>query len=713
MPDFAKEKFMQNFLKFSVISGFLFSLLIQSNAVFAQATQPAAQTDVPVKTVVLFSSGVGYFEHFGTVTGNGSTELRFKTDQINDILKSLLLEDMDGGKVSSVLYPSQDPIEKTLKSFQVDITGNPPLGDLLNQLRGAKLTVTKSDGSKVSGIILGVEKKDRPAQDDPKTIIHASVLNLLTGASIHSIRLDQLDDIQLDDPALQEELTKALAALAQSRDQDKKPVDINFRGDGDRRVRIGYVIETPIWKTSYRLMLPGDAKDKAKLQGWAIVENQTDNDWNGVQLSLVSGRPISFVQNLYSPLYIPRPVVQPELYASLNPTLDQGGIAAAKASRRLALSQNAPLAEAGAEAPGGAIGGALEAGRDRRQLTDKIATATPAPPMNPTASVTAAASGSQLGELFQYTVSDPVNLPRQKSAMLPIITDNVDCEKLSVYNASVLPKNPLNGVQLKNTTGKHLLQGPVTVLESNSYAGDARIDNLPPGQERLLTYGIDLQMTIDSTKNTQTNDIKSAKIVKGVLMGQRKLVFSQDYVADNKSDHAKTLIIEHPIHQGWQLDEPKKPMETTDTLYRFKGNVDPDKTSTLTVKEEQVQEENFEILGCDVGTLQSYQQTGAISKEVRDALIKAMQLRQAVADLQQQVQEHDAQIQAIRTDQAPIRENMKTVDRSGQYFKRLETKLNDQETQIEKLQSERDDLNEKQKQAQKDFEDYLSGLTVG
>ena len=114
------------------------------------------------------------------------------------------------------------------------------------------------------------------------------------------------------------------------RDQDKKPVTINFTGDGERHVRIGYVVETPVWKTSYRLILPAGAQDKPKIQGWAIVENQTDNDWNGVQLSLVSGRPISFIQDLYQPLYIPRPVVQPELYVSLTPQQYDGGIAAGK-----------------------------------------------------------------------------------------------------------------------------------------------------------------------------------------------------------------------------------------------------------------------------------------------------------------------------------------------------------------------------------------------
>src|SRR6185436_19001077 len=134
------------------------------------------------------------------------------------------------------------------------------------------------------------------------------------------------------------------------------------------------------------------------------------------------------------------------------------------------------------------------------QLSEVVVTSN-ASFMDAAASVRAMASAAKLGELFQYTVGN-VTLARQKSAMLPIITDNVELERLSIYNASVLRTNPLNGVRLKNTTGKHLLQGPVTVLEKGAYAGDARVDNVPPGQERLLSYGIDLDVLVDNTKNS-------------------------------------------------------------------------------------------------------------------------------------------------------------------------------------------------------------------
>ncbi len=701
------------------VSAALFSAYLQAAG---PATQPAA--DVPVKEVVLFSSGVGYFEHYGTVQGDGSTELHFKTAQINDILKSLVLQDMDGGKVAAVTYPSQDPIAKTLKSFQVDITANPPLADLLNQLRGAKVTITVN-GEKTTGVILGVEKKRvvvKGEKSDDQTA-WAPVLNLVSDGKIVSQAMDPISSIELDDPQLQEELNKALLALAGARDQDKKPVKISFTGTGERHVRLGYVVETPIWKTSYRLLL-GDESDKniaatrptmadGKLQGWAIVENQTDNDWNNVELSLVSGRPISFVENLYQPLYIPRPVVEPELFASLRPRVYEAGNAAFG------------VAEAAAAAPTAMPGGFGGGGERQLQMRKAVAInggslaydhdaageQAYAKPMDAASSVQSVASAASVGELFEYTVGS-VTLPRQRSAMLPIITDPIEVERVSIYNQSVMAKNPLNGARVKNTTKKHLLAGPITVIDGATYAGDAQIDNLPPGQERLLSYGVDLQVTMDAANNHQENAIQTGRIAKGILYITHKLVQTQDYIATNKSDHDKTLIIEHPRLGGWSLVETVDPMEKTDSLYRFRENLPAGKSAKLTVKEQLVQDEQLVMLNTDPGPLDFYRQQGAIPKPVADALAKAITLKQAMVDTQRQIDEAKSHLSDITTEQNRIRDNLRTVAQNSQYYTRLMTKLNDQENEIEKTQKAEADLQKQLDSQRGDFESYVSNLNV-
>jgi len=664
----------------------------------------AAVADVPVTKVLLFSSGVGYFEHAGSVRGNSATELRFKTNQINDILKSIVLQDQDGGRVGAITYPSQDPLAKTLKSFQVDITRNPSLADLLNQLRGARVTF-QAQAERLSGTILGVETR-RKASERGEPPVDVPVLNLLTGATIRAVELQSIGGLSLDDPQLQDELSKALEALVQARDQDKKPVTINFTGTGERRVRIGYVVETPVWKTSYRLLL-GEKGSPSRLQGWAIVENQTESDWNGVALSLVSGRPISFVMDLYQPLYSTRPTVVPELFAGLRPQVYDAATEADKA--RVALR-----APAAADAPR-RIGYTPDGRPDVVQLSEVVVTGA-APGARATAnfaaSVEAMASTAKMGELFQYSVPN-VTLARQKSAMLPIIADTVALERLSIYNAGVLRTNPLNGVLLKNTTGKHLLQGPLTVLDQGGYAGDARIDNVPPGQERLLSYGIDLDVAMDNTKMRDTATVVTAKISKGTLIVSRRLTSTQAYAADNKSDKDKTLVIEHPIRPGWKLVSEQKPFETTPAVYRFKGIAPANKVTTLAVVEQFVQQEAIAMLPADVGQLMYQSRTGEIPQAVRDAIGKAIELKQSALDLEQQINARSQRIAEITAEQNRIRENMKTVAQNTQYYDRLLAKLNEQETSIESLQKERDTLIGARDALRRQLEAYLAALNVG
>ncbi len=668
-------------------------------SLFAQA--PRATTDVPVAKVVLFSSGVGYFEHAGSVRGNGATELRFKTSQINDILKSIMLQDQDGGRVGAITYPSQDPIAKTLKSFQVDITSNPSLAALLNQLRGAHVTI-QSQAERLSGTVLGVETRRKSG--DKESAVDVSVLNLLTGATIRAIELQSVSNLTLDDAQLQDELTKALAALTQARDQDKKPVTINFTGSGDRRVRIGYVVETPIWKTSYRLLL--DAKGTGgALQGWAIVENQTESDWNGVSLSLVSGRPLSFIMDLYQPLYATRPTVVPELFAGLHPQLYEAGFATDSIGGRGRGVGN-PARRLGYGPDGQALMSRLES------IVVTGAGASANVSMDAAESVRSMATTSKLGELFQYTVGN-VTLARQKSAMLPIITDSIELERLSIYNASVLATNPLNGARLRNTTGKHLLQGPVTVLDAGSYAGDARIDNVPPGQERYLSYGIDLDVLVSDRRNMQTSTVTAAAINKGMLTISRKLLSSQEYVADNKATRDKTLIIEHPVKAGWTLVDTQKPVETTSGVSRFKVVVPAGKLTTLIVKEEVVQAERLAMASTEIGHLEATARGGAISPAVRAAIVKAIQLKQAALDVERIISMRLQQITEITAEQGRIRENMKTVAQSTPYYERLLTKLNEQESAIEKLQKERVELTSKRETLRAALEEYLNSLTVG
>ena len=330
-----------------------------SGAALVHGEEPTVSR-LPLKKVVMFNSGVGFFQHDGEVTGDTQVEMKFNVDDVNDLLKSMVVQDLNGGRISTVTYASRDPITKTLKTFAVDLTDNPTLADLLDQVRGEK--VEAEAPNKIVGTILGVEKRKQKVGENET--VENEFLNLLTDEGLRSLPLASIARIKLLNESLDRELRQALTILALGHSADKKSVTLKFLGDGRRQVRVGYIQEAPIWKTSYRLVLNDEGQPL--LQGWALVENTTEEDWKDVSLTLVSGRPISFIMNLYEPLYVPRPVVEPELFASLRPQtygqdLDRAeGEFAGKAAapKRRMLADAAPMAPAPMAAPAaGGLGG--------------------------------------------------------------------------------------------------------------------------------------------------------------------------------------------------------------------------------------------------------------------------------------------------------------------------------------------------------------------
>ncbi|MEX2120659.1 MAG: hypothetical protein WD847_13785 [Pirellulales bacterium] len=665
-----------------------------------RSQQPGSQ--LPLKKVVLFNSGVGFFQHDAEVEGDAQVELKFNVEDINDLLKSMVLEDLGGGRISTVTYGSQDPITKTLKTFAIDLTDNPTLAQLLGQIRGEKVEIEAPN--KISGTILGVEtRKQKVSQDD---VIDAEFLNLLTAEGLRSVPLAGVSGIRLLNPQLDDELRQALTVLAMGHATDKKSVKLNFLGQGKRPVRVGYIQESPIWKTSYRLVL-GD--ERPFLQGWAIVENTTEEDWQDVALTLVSGRPISFVMNLYQPLYVPRPVVEPELFASLRPRtygqdLDEAEADFAKQAKEpaRALALGRLYREQAPKAP--AADGAFYAGA--RVVEERLGE------IDLAQGGRAMAQAADVGELFQYAIDTPVTLPRQQSAMLPIMNGSVEGEKLSIYNPAVQAKHPLNGLRLKNSTGLHLMQGPITVFDGGAYAGDARIDDLPPGSERLISYALDLDVEVAMETKGSPEQLVSVRIAKGVLYSSRKYTRSQNYLVKNSGDDARQVLIEYPFDAAWKLLAPAKPAEKTRDMYRFALAAEPGKPATLVVEEEQVVRQEVAVNNLDDGMIQFYLNARVVSDEVKRALTEVVKRKREIEQLAVRHQELEQQINVISQEQARIRENMAQLDRQSDLYNRYVKKFASQEDQVEQLRGQIADTQQQLTSKRKSLDEYLLGLDL-
>jgi hypothetical protein len=664
--------------------------------------------DLPLQRVVLFSSGVGYFEHGGTVEGNAQAELRFRAEDINDLLKSMVVEDLGGGQISTVDYGSKDPISKTLGSFSVDLTKNPTLADLLVQIRGDRVELEAPN--KITGQIVGVEQKTRKLASDE--VIQVDVLTLLTDEGLRSVPLDTVSRIQLLNEKLNAELHKALGLLASSHDSDKKTVTLQFHGEGKRQVRVGYIQQTPIWKTSYRLVL--DEKKAPFLQGWAIVENTSETDWSNVNLTLVSGRPISFTMDLYQPLYVPRPEEQLELYASLRPQRYGQDLAKVRELLSELLAEDrpgesTPPAEAGAwaDAANEMVANAPAkpgyAGRVRNLGIDRLSLAR---------GVKARATGGEVGELFQYDIAMPVTLPRQQSAMLPIVNQEVKGDKVSIYDQNVQPKHPLNGLQLTNSTKLHLMQGPITVFDGGVYAGDAIINDLPPGGQRLASYALDLETEVAPETKGETGQLVSLQLLKGTAIVSQKQMRTVQYTIKNSGTRPKTVLIEYPLRAEWTLVQPKQPAEKTRDKYRFAVAAKPGEPSKLTVQEEHLQQQQIVLTNLDDQAMQYYLSAPVVSEKVKKALREIVQQKQQLQQATDQRSQLEQQIQAITQEQTRIRENMDRLDRTSDLYKRYVKKFSDQEDQVEKLRGQIQELLTKEQGLRKTLDEYLANLNV-
>lgn len=679
----------------------------------AEAWRAKNANTLPVTRLTLYRSGVGSFERRGQITGDMSVQLKFNVDQINDILKSMVVLDM-GGRVESVGYGSKDPLSRRLSSFGVDISDNPSMAALLARLRGTNVTVTTTEGP-VTGSVLGTETRPE-AQGAATAPIQVTYLNLISGG-IRSVKLSDVKSFVVNDEQLAAELDKALAAMADQRADRIKTVDISTRGAGARELVVAYVHETPVWKTSYRLVIPDEKAGKnsqTNIQGWAIVENTTDEDWENVSLALVAGQPVSFKMDLYEPLYSPRPTVAVPMAAGVMPKVYD---LALRADLERAEMKVANRATPGA---GGVVGGYKDAARAAEMPAPASAMAERRGGVSAGKAMSgddllafgmpAAAHGEE-GELFRYELDAPVTIQRQRSAMLPILGAPIESRRVSIYNPGDGQPHPMRGLELTNNTSMQLMPGPVSVFEGGTYAGDAQIGHIPAGDKRLLAFATDLEVGV-TTKSSTDSVVRKTRIVKGVLERTIKYVNTSEYTFVNKDmARGRTLLVEQPRMGGYEL-VGISPTETTETLYRFEVGLEAGKAGTLKIPQEATGSTTLAVTDIDTRTLFEYCTDGKASEAVINAVRELAKRRDALEVARQKVSALETSTAEIDKDQSRLRQNMNQLDRASQLYAQYMQKLTAQEKKIDELGVQLEQARDGVRSSEKELADFVATLSV-
>lgn len=667
----------------------------RSTAVSARGAMPqppmSPVSSLPIRRVILYSNGVAYIERRGMISGNAEISLSFKQSQVDDVLKSMVVLDLGQGKIGAVSYNSSAPASARTAEipFSVDAEsgseGTGGLAEVLSQMQGAKVAVTSAKASAV-GSILTVEKRSIAGEKDKPSSTGYFLVIASDAGEISGFDLSEVKSIKILDDGTKRDISEFANAMASTRRRDAKTIVVTSNGTGQREMVVSYTIAAPIWKTTYRVVL--DKEGKPFFQGWAIVDNVSDEDWQSVQLSLVSGSPVSFIQNLQKPLYRYRPVIpipddlnlDPQVYDAENEVGSGSG------------TGNGYGSGSGSGNGDGNGYGAVSVNSSMVSV-DGVETSISDSLINQQSGVQTAATGSELGDLFEYRISEPVTVSRNRSALIPIVQTMMDGERVSIYNESFRQDRPMGGMMLTNTTPLTFEGGSLTVLDRDAYAGEALMERLKPKEHRLISFALDLGTKVSTESKADVRPAQLIKVVKGVFQAHYFKTEEKIYKIANQTDREKVVYIEHPVRQNWGLsDETVAPETVTDRFYRFRIVLKPFEKVELPVTERLGLMDSYALSNLSTDQVELFVSRRYINAATRDKLLKLITLRQQIYDENVKLQTLRAELSNIEDDQKRLRSNIESLAKTPEaksLIARYVAKAGEQETRIEAIEKER------------------------
>ncbi len=640
---------------------------------------PAAAADLALKRVMLSSAGVGYFEYEAELDGPATLGLDVPLDEVDDVLTSLVVFD-NAGAVGTVELPGRD---NTRASF-----GNVPFGpealrsaiDYLNSLQGVEISV--QGPRPMTGRIVHADRVAETLPAPPgqtPAAVQRTRVTILSPDGLRQFVLEDADSIQVTDPDLRARIGAALESLRREANQSLRHLTLHSTGDGHRTVRVGYVAAAPLWKASYRLVLPAKDGDPARSQGWAVLENQSGADWNGVALTLQYGNPVTFRQAIYQSYYVQRPEVPVEVLGRILPGVDTRASPA-----ELAMQKSAPAGGARALAAPPAPAAGAQA--------DVLA---------PPADQVQAAEGAE-ETIFQLPAS--VTLAAGHTASVPIIDRGIPAERVDLATGN--DPHPLSAIRITNDTGTSIPAGVLTLYNSTgaaTFAGDARLGGLPDGEHRLLSFAQDLRTTVErsSTGETTLVSLTAADGVLHITTRQREVLH---VTLTAPANEPRQVLVEIPREgdrtlalQGGAIPGT----EETATAWRVPVTLNPGEVRHLTAYIDRLQSEQTALLADNAQAVVRLLNEQTLTPEARAALLRVAELRQEEAAKRAAVDQIKAQQASILQDEDRIRRNLAAVAANDALHARLTRALDADETRLEQLNQALDQATAAAEQAHK------------
>jgi hypothetical protein len=600
----------------------------------------AHASDLTLRRVMLSTGGVGYFEYEAEANGPTTLGLDVPLAQVDDVLASLVVFDSAGG-VGGLELPGLDANHAAFADVPF---GPQSLGSALDYLNSLQGVVLEVKGPRpMTGRLLRAERVSEGAATPPDARIWRTRVTLLTAAGLGQFVLEEADSVQVSDPDLRARIDRALGTLRGEAAHDARHLSLRSTGAGPRKVRVGFVAGAPLWKATYRLVLPAKEGDKARLQGWAVLENASAADWNNVDLSLQYGNPVTFRQALYRSYYVQRPEVPVEVLGHILPNVDTG-------------AAPAPMARAAA--------GSM---RMMAKAMPPSAAPAPAPVMaadaaEPMAAPEEQATTTEAAEATVFHLTTPVVLPAGHSAAVPILDREVPADRIGLVQQG--RPHPLQALRIVNDSGSSLPAGVLTLydpLEAATFAGDARLGGLPSGDNRLLEFAEDLRTKVD-WQTDENITLVGVTASQGVLHIQRRNRWTARIALSAPAAESRHLLIEIPRSSDATLlpEGDLKPAEETATSWRVPVTLKPGEQRTLVLRVDRPEREDAELLQ-DNGVVAAILNEQALTPAARAALRHIEEARATLATRQTEQARLKAQIADIDHDEDRLRRNIATV----------------------------------------------------
>jgi hypothetical protein len=696
-------------------------------------------TQLPVTHVSLYKNGVGFFEHAGRVTGDESVTIDLTTSQLNDVLQSLTAIDLNGGRITGASYNSTTPLDQQLQALPLSLGEAPTQQDLYNSLRGARVEVTGS-GAAFTGRILALElRTPAVANDDSKPASERRLLTVIAdGGSTRTLELTPATTVRLLDTALRGDLNTYLELLDRNRTEGVRHLTLTDRGTGTRDLRVSFLSEVPVWKSTYRILFtnggpasPAKA-ESATLQGFSVVDNTTGEDWKNVRLSLIAGSPQSFLQPLAQPIYTRRPEIPiaqdaqltPQTHASAvdmlkedGPPLPQAAGVAGMAGMSVGNGSGIGMGSGGGVA--GAIGGpralAMHGRLGSVNQTVEVASGSPMVPYETVASSSIApnTTTTAFDDFFAYNLTDPVTIPRNGSALVPILQTTIQSERVTLWSPS--EATPLRALWITNNSDLTLDRGSFTIVEDGAFGGEGLLETVHPGERRLLSYAADQAVRVSVDHNNDTRLVTSLTASKGVLRATSAEITEVEYLVHNAAPDARTVIIEQPRRSGWALDSDPKPAETTPTAYRFRVATAPKETVRLHIGERHTLDQYFRLVDSTDQQLTVFLHNANAGPAVMQQLEPIFAAKRAVAAVDTQIAGKQNDINQLVDDQKRVRDNLGALKGSAEersLAKRYTAELNTQEDTLATLRRDLTTLQQQHEAAEADLNNKIESLTL-